>query len=86
MAGWVHLSPMRIVGDNSGRGEFTIQAEPVDKHVYGLPRFVTVKGGGYFFLPGIRALKFLANYRPAATTAQATSPPSTQDAAGQGPH
>ncbi|MGA9582445.1 MAG: hypothetical protein WBR13_10810 [Allosphingosinicella sp.] len=26
----------------------------------GLPRFVTVKGGGYFFLPGLRALKYIA--------------------------
>jgi Dyp-type peroxidase family len=74
-----------IVGDNSGRGEFTIQEEPVNEHVYGLPSFVTVKGGGYFFLPGIRALKFLANYQPAATTARATQPPSTQAAAGQRP-
>ena len=26
----------------------------------GLPQFVTVSGGAYFFLPGIRALRFLA--------------------------
>lgn len=26
----------------------------------GLPQFVTVKGGAYFFLPGVRALKYLA--------------------------
>jgi deferrochelatase/peroxidase EfeB len=26
----------------------------------GLPRFVTVEGGGYFFLPGLRALKYIA--------------------------
>lgn len=26
----------------------------------GLPRFVTVVGGGYFFLPGLRALRFIA--------------------------
>ena len=26
----------------------------------GLPRFVTVKGGAYFFLPGVRALRFIA--------------------------
>ena len=28
--------------------------------VEGLPRFVTVKGGAYFFLPGIRALRYIA--------------------------
>jgi deferrochelatase/peroxidase EfeB len=26
----------------------------------GLPRFVTVRGGAYFFLPGMRALRFIA--------------------------
>jgi hypothetical protein len=25
-----------------------------------LPQFVTVRGGAYFFLPGIRALRYLA--------------------------
>ena len=50
-----------IVGGNAGAREFTIQSRPVGEHVCGLPRFVTVKGGGYFFLPGMRALKFLAS-------------------------
>jgi deferrochelatase/peroxidase EfeB len=27
---------------------------------HALPQFVTVKGGGYFFMPGLRALKYLA--------------------------
>ena len=27
--------------------------------VHGLPQFVTVCGGAYFFMPGLRALKFL---------------------------
>ena len=26
----------------------------------GLPQFVTVRGGAYFFLPGIRALRYIA--------------------------
>jgi Dyp-type peroxidase family len=29
--------------------------------VTGLPQFVTVRGGAYFFLPGIRALRYLAS-------------------------
>jgi deferrochelatase/peroxidase EfeB len=29
--------------------------------ILGLPPFITVRGGAYFFLPGIRALKFLSN-------------------------
>ncbi len=31
-----------------------------DERITGLPQFVTVLGGAYFFLPGIRALRFLA--------------------------
>ena len=31
-----------------------------DKRLSGLPQFVTVLGGAYFFLPGIRALRYLA--------------------------
>jgi Dyp-type peroxidase family len=53
-----------LVGDNSDGGEFTIQAKPINRHLKGLPRFVVMRGGGYFFLPGIRAIRFLANYRP----------------------
>ena len=30
------------------------------ERIAGLPQFVTVLGGAYFFLPGIRALRFLA--------------------------
>jgi Dyp-type peroxidase family len=41
-------------------GSFTIQQSPIRKQVHRLPRFVTVRGGAYFFLPGIRALKLLA--------------------------
>lgn len=50
-----------IVGDE---GEFTIQAKPINDRLRGLTRFVVLKGGGYFFVPGIRAIRFLAKYRP----------------------
>ncbi len=43
-----------------GGGTFTVQAQPVRRRVKGLPRFVTVLGGAYFFLPGIRAIRYLA--------------------------
>jgi Dyp-type peroxidase family len=36
------------------------QAGGPDQRVTGLPQFVTVVGGAYFFLPGIRALRYLA--------------------------
>jgi Dyp-type peroxidase family len=39
---------------------FTVQAEPVRERYSGLPRFVSVRGGAYFFLPGVRALRHLA--------------------------
>jgi Dyp-type peroxidase family len=35
---------------------FTIQAAPVRKRYRNVPRFVTVRGGAYFLLPGISAL------------------------------
>jgi Dyp-type peroxidase family len=65
-----------IVGDNENGGEFTIQANPVNHHIRGLQRFVTVGGGGYFFLPGIRALNFLSNYRGGTSTPGRSSRPS----------
>ena len=40
---------------------FTIQGRPVRRRLTGLPRFVTVRGGGYFFLPGLRALRYLVS-------------------------
>jgi Dyp-type peroxidase family len=36
------------------------QPSGLRRHLTGLPRFVAVRGGGYFFLPGLRALRFLA--------------------------
>jgi len=45
---------------STGDEMMTIQAKPVRERLHGLPRFVTVRGGAYFFLPSIRAIKFLA--------------------------
>lgn len=42
-------------------GCFTVPDRPVRRHLTGLPRFVTTVGGGYFFLPGIKALRYLAS-------------------------
>jgi Dyp-type peroxidase family len=42
------------------QGRFTLQGEPVRRCVIELPRFVELLGGGYFFLPGMRALEWLA--------------------------
>jgi len=37
------------------------QVSGVTERARGLPAFVTVEGGAYFFLPGIRALRFIAS-------------------------
>ncbi|MBV9279430.1 MAG: peroxidase, partial [Chloroflexi bacterium] len=42
-------------------GTFTIQADPVRRQIRNLPQFVIVRGGAYFFLPSIRAIRYLAN-------------------------
>ncbi|HET7231908.1 MAG TPA: hypothetical protein VFJ16_17985 [Longimicrobium sp.] len=50
--------------DGTPTDGFSIQrADGPDERVTGLPQFVTVLGGAYFFLPGIRALRFLATPR-----------------------
>jgi Dyp-type peroxidase family len=42
---------------------FTIQARPIRHRVCNVPRFVSVRGGAYFFMPGIRALHYLASLK-----------------------
>jgi Dyp-type peroxidase family len=39
----------------------TVPADPVRTRVHNIRRFVSVKGGAYFFLPSIRALRYLAS-------------------------
>ena len=38
---------------------FTLQDDPLRRRVCKFPQFVTIKGGSYFFLPGINALQML---------------------------
>jgi Dyp-type peroxidase family len=51
-----------IAGDHDKKnaGYFTIPAEPVRRRVHDVPRFVHTRGGAYFFMPGIDALRYLA--------------------------
>jgi Dyp-type peroxidase family len=59
-----------LVGDQSHSGHtFSVQADPLRLRVPGLRTFVTVRGGGYFLLPGIAALRFLF---PSGTAGEAT--------------
>jgi Dyp-type peroxidase family len=51
----------------SGAGEnfdFVGRGDLVGRRCKGLSRFVTVSGGAYFFLPGLRALRFLTELTP----------------------
>jgi Dyp-type peroxidase family len=50
-----------ICGPNNGTGMFTIPRQPIRQRLHGLPQFVTNCGGEYFFLPGLRALQWLAD-------------------------
>jgi deferrochelatase/peroxidase EfeB len=43
-------------------GNFTLQKDGgLRRRVTGLPQFVTVRGGAYFFLPSLRALRYIAS-------------------------
>lgn len=44
---------------HDGKRDFTVQQQPVRRRYTGLPRFTTVRGGAYFFMPGLRAIKGL---------------------------
>ncbi len=63
-AGLYHETDPLIGDQRQCSGAFTIQADPLRLRVPGLPQFVQVRGGGYFFLPGIRALRFLFRASP----------------------
>jgi Dyp-type peroxidase family len=49
-----------IIGTHDGTLEFKIPKRPIRKTLTGLPAFTTVRGGAYFFLPGLKALRWLA--------------------------
>jgi deferrochelatase/peroxidase EfeB len=50
-----------IIGNQDGTLEFKIPKRPIRKTIRGLPAFTTMRGGAYFFLPGLRALQYLAS-------------------------
>lgn len=49
-----------ICGAQDGTLDFTVPRRPIRTVHRGLPAFTTLEGGAYFFLPGIRALHYLA--------------------------
>lgn len=46
--------------DRGATSDFHVPAHPVRRRVTGLPGFVGTRGGAYFFMPGLRALRYLA--------------------------
>ncbi|HSU15042.1 Dyp-type peroxidase [Longimicrobium sp.] len=61
------IAPHRDPADPATHAEevshFTVQRCPVRHRVDRLPRFVTVRGGAYLFMPGIKALGYLSDPR-----------------------
>jgi Dyp-type peroxidase family len=57
-----------VIGDNNPEApdpsHMVIQRDPVRRRLLGLPRFVQMRGGAYFFVPAIKALHFLAKDAP----------------------
>jgi Dyp-type peroxidase family len=49
-----------VAGAHDGESTFDIPKRPLRKRLQGLPQFVVTRGGEYCFLPGLRALRWLA--------------------------
>jgi Dyp-type peroxidase family len=49
-----------VAGHHDGTGSVTIPEKPVRRRLRNLPSFVVTRGGEYCFLPGLRALRWLA--------------------------
>src|SRR5437764_1107683 len=50
--------PDPLVGHHPpGANNFSIPARPIRERYKNLPQFITTRGGAYFFLPGLRALR-----------------------------
>ena len=60
-----YASPDPILSERpNGPGLFVVQGQPVRRRFQEMPAMVTVRGGAYFFMPGLRALRHLATPPP----------------------
>jgi deferrochelatase/peroxidase EfeB len=50
-----------ITGTSDGSNSFGVPQRPLRRRLRGLPQFVVTRGGGYSFMPGLRALRWLAD-------------------------
>ncbi len=60
------VDPMLGAPDDDAGGSFTLQGTPIRRRITGLPRFVTVRGAAYLFMPSLDAVRFLSTLQPAA--------------------
>jgi Dyp-type peroxidase family len=50
-----------LAGEPRAESRFRIpSANAAPKNVFDLPRFITLRGGGYFFIPSVTALRYIA--------------------------
>ena len=49
-----------LVGPNNDSGTFTIPSRPIRRRLQQIPPFVVTRGGEYCFVPGLRAMRWLA--------------------------
>jgi Dyp-type peroxidase family len=49
-----------IAGANEGDATFAFPSRPIPRRLRGLSRFVVTRGGEYAFMPGLRALRWIA--------------------------
>ncbi len=64
----LYSDPDPIIGvrENPVEGQeqnFTIQANPVNQSVKNLKRFITIRGGAYFFFPSITTIRYLSTLK-----------------------
>ena len=50
-----------LIGPHEGGGTFTIPHQPIRRRMRDMPRFVVNRGGEYCFMPGMSALRWLAD-------------------------
>jgi hypothetical protein len=50
-----------ITASGGGAGTLTVPRRPVRRRLQGIPQFVVTRGGEYCFMPGLRALRWLAD-------------------------
>jgi Dyp-type peroxidase family len=50
-----------VCGNQDGTLEYKIPKRPIRRKITGLPAFTTLRGGAYFFLPGLAGLRYLAS-------------------------